>query len=374
MIDRRKLITAIIGISLFVMLVGCGAKAPQPTADPSAPAGNNTHENSGPYVSITYGCNNPDNFTGRDMVFYTYDLTEKQLVKAGTIPFDAKYATGVVSKAANTIYYARRLEPKTIAANDCLCAYDIASGVTTVLEAENFSYNEISLVDPETLLVMAVTQQHPIIPARFDLESRTFTYISDANEEPLSRYTNGDSLLHYDYNTGTFVSVFQNEAEKYSSDYRSFQAEIGTYIAVVSNNLIKDEDKIFKIDLRLGSFIDDAVQLSENQLLVERTDDRWDDETEDIVSDRIFYLLTFEGNGTATLKQTEAPFPLEGVRRHGYGTPDGGKTWFLISGEKAARAGGLYVYSTETEELAPVLLNDPDNEGYVINFSFIGPQ
>lgn len=363
---------AVMAASLLVLLVGCGAKAP--AEDERGDRDDNEEPNNGAYVSIVYGQNNPDNFTGRDMVFYTYDLAQQRLVEACTIPFDAKYATGVVSKAGDTVYFSRRFVPEDITSNDCLCAYDMTSGVTTVLESENFSYNEISLVDAETLLVMAVTPQHPITPARFDLESGAFTYMADANGESPTLYTNGDTLLHYDYNTETFVSIFQNEEERYSPEYRSFEAEIATYIAVVNSDLVKDADRIFEIDLLLGSFIDDAVQLSENTLLIERTDEYFDDEVGELVRERSFHLLTFEENGTAALTQTEAPFPLEGVRKHGYGTPDGGKTWFLIMGTKNSETGGLYAYSTETGELTPILLNDPSNEGYAISFSFVGAE
>lgn len=370
----KRCIMAIIVVSTLALFVGCGAKVLEPAEYERRDMDGNEESNNGAYVSITYGQNNPDSFTGRDMVFYTYDLTQQQLVKECTLPFDAKYATGVVSKADNTVYFSRRLEPENLASNDCLCAYDMASGVTTILESENFSYNEISLMDAEALLVMAVTEQHPIIPARFDLESGTFTYMADANNEPLSLYTNGDTLLHYDYNTEAFVSIFQSEEEKYSPDYRSFETEIATYIAVVKNDLIKDADRVFQVDLRLGSFIDDAVQLSENTLLIERTDEYFDDEAGELVRKRSFYLLVFEDNGTATLTQTEAPFPIEDVRKHGYGTPDGGKTWLLILGEKNSETGGLYSYSAETGDLTPILLNDPSNEGYAINYSFVRSQ
>lgn len=378
MTNWRKYITITVAVFLFVLLSCCGVKTPQQEeqhgTDVPVPADNCDNLRNGPYISITYGCNNSSNYTGRDMVFYSYDLTTKQLVKEATIPFDAKYATGVVSKSTNTIFFSRRSEPENIASNDSICSYDISTGSTTVLETENFSYNEIALIDPDTLLVMAVTEQHPIMPARFDLGKRAFTYMADANKEPFSLYTNGDSLLNYDYNTESFVSIFQSEEERYSPDYCNFKSEIGTYIAIVKKNLVKAPSKIFKIDMKLGHFIDDAVQISENELLVERTDDYFDDEKEELVSERSFYLLTFEDTGNITFVQTDAPFPLEGVRRHGYRTPDGGKTWYLILGEKSSDTGGLYAYSTETKEMTPILLNDPTVEGYTINFSFVGPQ
>lgn len=368
--DRKKaaiisIVTIIFASAFFTC---CGVKAPQQVEYNSQ---NGSCD--GLYMSITYGCNNEDNYTGREMVFYSYNLESRELTKEATLPYDAKYAVGVVAKESNTIYYSRKSTPETPSANDSLCAYDISTGAVTVLETENFSYNEITMIDSDSLLVMAVTEQHPIIPAIFNLKNRTFTYMANVNKEPLSLYTNGDTLLNYDYNTKSFVNIFQKEEDRYSSDYCAFKSEIGTYISIVKDDLKKDPDKVFRIDMLQGHFIDNAVLVSDNQLLVERTDDYFDEQIGELISERSFFLLTFEDTGNITFVQTDPPFPVDGVRKHGYRTPDGGKTWYLILGEKSSEKGGLYSYSTETNELTPILLNNPSIQGYTINFSFIPP-
>ena len=369
MLGREKWAVVAAVLCLMIIFPGCGAAAQKEAG--------NSAENGGvllsdPYLSITYGRDNPDNFTGRDMVFYTYDLVTGQLTEETVIPFDARYASGVVSRADGRVYYSRRAEPENVAANDSLCAYDMATGETTVLETENFSYNEITLLDPDTLLVMAVTNEHPIIPARFDLKTRTFTYLPDVNEEPFTLYTSSDSPINYNYRTKSFITIYQNEEEKISPSYHTFEAEINTYIARIDSGLIKTN--VFPVSLLLGHFIDDAVQISEDELLVERTDDIFDDATGQLITERHFYSLIFGSDGEAAFTPTEPPFPAEHVRRQGYRTVDGGKTWYLILGEKSDGKGGLYAYDTATKELTPILLNSPAEAGYVVNFSIIGPQ
>ena len=356
----------VIAALLLALLCGCGA-APQKEHE-TEPAGD------GPYLSITYGCNNAENAFGRDMVFYTYDLETRQLTEEAVIPFDARYASGVVSRADGIVYYSRRAEPGVLTSNDSLCAHDIATGEETLLETEHVSYNEITLVDPDTLLVMAVTAEHPILPARFDLKSRTFTDAAEVNGEEPTLYTSGSSPLNYNYQTGSFINIYQVEAERYSEAYHRFESEINTYVALMNDDLVKDPNRVYAVSLLLGSLIDDAVQLSDNELLVERTDDSFDEEKGVLVTERHFYRLTFAGDGSASFEPTEPPFPAKKVREHGYRIVDGGRTWYLIMGEKNSETGGLYAYCTETGELTPILLNDPAAEGYIIDFSIIGPQ
>lgn len=372
---RRMYIIVIIVIFFCLPLCSCKIKAPQLELDnqnvtPTSIETNGDTDSSA-YVSITYGRDNPNNDTGREMVFYTYDLLTKKIVEEGVIPFAAKYATGVVSKSANVIYFSGRADPKNSSLNDHLCEYNLSTGTVTVLEAENFSYNEIVLIDADTLLVMAVTAQHPITPALFDLKSGTFTYMADVNNEPFSLYTSGSSLLNYNHTTEMFVNIFQNEGERYSTEYHRFETEIVTNVALVKSTLTKDSEKIFQISLPLGSFIDNAVQLSENELLVERRDDYFDEDVGELLSNQSFYLLTFENNGKTSIAKTTPPFPVDNLNWRGYRTPDGGKTWYLLLGDKISQTGGLYSYDVETEELTPIILNNPSNNGYVIDFSFV---
>lgn len=367
-VNTFSAILLLLGI-LLICLSACGVNAPPQEQDD--PTGDSGERQDTSYLSITYGRDNSDNFTGREMLFYTYDLAEKQLTEEAIIPFDAKYASGVVSKADQKVYYSRRAEPENINANDSLYAYDMRTGETAVLETENSSYNEITMLDADTLLVMAVTREHPIMPARFDLKTRTFTYLPEKNNEPITLYTSNDSPINYNYRTKSFITIYQNEEEKISPAYHAFEMEINTYIALIDRDLTKTH--VFPVSLLLGQFIDDAVQISENELLVERTDDIFNDATGELITERRFYSLLFNADGTATFTPTESPFPVEKVRKHGYRTVDGGKTWYLILGDKGDADGGLYTYDSETKELTPILLNDPAVEGYVINFSIVGP-
>ena len=326
-----------------------------------------------PYISITYGRKNPDNFTDRDMVFYTYDLVTKELKEECVIPLDSDYASGVVSKANNTVYYSRRAEAENLSSNDCLFAYDLATGESEMLESENFSYNEITIIDEDTLLVMAVTNEHPIMPALFDLKTKSFTYMADANGEPFRLYNSFDSPINYNYNTKSFINVYKNEEEAYSNEYLTFKKKIPTYISLVNNDLKKDSDKVFSINLRVGDFIQGAVQISENELLVERFIEYLNDDKLDTIS-RIYYSLVFKENGETTFTEVEPPFPLENVRSNGYQTVDGGKTWYLIFDKGNSYQPGLYAYDTETKELTPILLHDSASAGHVVNFSIVGPE
>jgi len=373
MFIKRKSISIFLAVFLIMSFSCCGGLAPQQENNNSESSASKNREitSDNPYISITYGRNNPDNFTGRDMVFYSYDMVTKKLTEECVIPFDSKYASGVVSKADNIIYYSGRAEAENLSSNDSLIAYNIATQESTVLETENFSYNEITHIDQNTLLVMAVTNEHPIMPALFDLKTRTFIYMPDANKESFTLYTSGDSPINYNYNTRSFVNIYQNEKERYSTEYHRFESEINTYIALVNDDLTKVPNRTFSISLLIGHFIDNAVQISENELLVERTDDSTD--SGEYIRKRSFYSLVFEADGKTTFTSVEPPFPAEEVRSKGYRTVDGGKTWYLILGEKNSTEAGLYAYDTETEELTPILLNDPSAEGYIINFSIIGP-
>lgn len=375
----KKIIACVLVLALTLTLAACGKQANMDSLEDIS----ETNENScvgkvisdsfnGPYISITYGRDNPDNFSGRDMVFYSYDITAKQLTQEGAIPFDAKYASGVVSKADHTIYFSRRSDAENLSSNDSLCAYNIETRETTVLERENFSYNEITLADPNTLLVMAVTNEHPIMPALFDLKARMFTYMPDVNNEPRGLYTSGSSPINYNYNTEAFINIYREEKEVYSSAYNSFETEINTYIALANKDLTKKSEKIFPVSLLQGHFIDNAVQISDNELLVERTDDYFDETEEKLITERHFYSLVFGTDGDTTFTPIEPPFPVENVRGQGYRTVDGGKTWYLILNEKSDTDGGLYVYDTENGKMTPILLNNPAVAGYVINFSIIG--
>lgn len=202
-----------------------------------------------PYLSITYGRDNPENFTGRDMVFYTYDIVTGELEEECVIPFDSQYACGLVSKADNKVYYSGRSEPNTLGVCDGLWVYDLETGKSSLLETNNWSYNSITMTKSGQLLVMAVTKEHPILPALFDLQTKSFTYMPEVNDEPFDLYTFGPTEAVYNSGTHEIACIFQNEDEIYSDEFRCFEAPANTYIAIASEDMVKDPDRTFAISL-----------------------------------------------------------------------------------------------------------------------------
>lgn len=320
-----------------------------------------------PYISITYGRDNPDNFTGRDMVFYTYDLVTKELKEECVIPFDSDYASGVVSKANNTVYYSRRAEAENLYSNDCLFAYDLATGKSEMLESENFSYNDITIIDEDTLLVMAVTNKHPIMPALFDLKTRSFTYMADANDEPFI-YTSGATIPIYNYKTKKFTCIYWNDDEA-RGDYSSGLVAIDNYVALVSDNLLKDPDKIFTHSAKVTDRnMISAVQISDNELIVTMENNFFY-----VDQPREYYSLVF-GEDETTFTEIDCPYPHADYVAN-LCTIDEGKTfYFYLYGDHFGNPSGIYSYDTESEELTPILLNDPETNGHYINFSIVGPE
>ncbi len=326
-----------------------------------------------PYVSITYVRNNPVNMTGLEMVFYTYDLVTKELKEECVVPYSADYATGVVSKANNVAIFSSREKPDDYATDDRLVACDLTTGEFALLERENWSYNEMTVIDESTLLAMAGTSKHPIVPALFDFKTLKFTYMPDANGDQFELYTNGPTPITYDFNTEKFVSIYQNERERYDPEYLRGEKEINTYISIAGKNLVRDPEKTFAISMSAHSNIQNAAIISENEILIGRTDNNYDAPPEEITS-YSFYSLVFGENGETSLTETEPPFPMEKLYGKHYKTPDNGKTWFIKYGVESDPEGGVYLYDTETEELTPVLLNDINTGGHAVNFSIVGPQ
>ncbi len=317
-----------------------------------------------PYLSITYGRDNPDNFTGRDMVFYTYDLAAKELKEECVIPFDSQYACGVVSKAKNTVYYSGRSHPNTLGFCDGIWAYSLKTKKSRLLEKKNWSYNGIMLTDSGRLLVMAVTREHPIQPALFDLKTKTFTYMSDANREPFDLYSCGPTDLGYNYGTNEIVSIYQNEKEVYQPEFRDGEIPINTYISVASSDLVKDRKRTFSISLKIEDEVTSAAQVSENEFLVviEHTD--WDT----LDTESKLYTLTFK-DGKGTLKPSDLPYQNSSCWR----TADGGKTFYFMVQTEENPERSLCCYDTETKELTTILSGNPEENGHIINFSILAP-
>lgn len=389
---NRKLVLLIVIASLVIGIVGCGiGQAPQnpqfphdntptpPTivtapriehkdADQEKPQDDESDQH--PYISITYGRNNFENATDREMAFYTYDLVTKQLREECVVPFDSDYATGVVSRSKNTLYYSQRREPGDLSTPDCLWGYDIQSGKSTMLEAENFSYNDITLLNPETLLVMTVTKRHTITPARFDLSSKSFTYTADANNEPFELYSSGPAPLNYNYKTRKFVYMYSNQEDMYLPDYLGFKTAIDKHIALISDDLKKNPEETFTISLPVSSELSWATQISEHELLVAVREVDVSGLT--IESQYSYYCLVFNQDQT-TFTRIDPPFPaLSSVSN--CVTLDDGYTYYCKLYNGKDKTSGLFSYCPSTGELIPILLDDAATEGHVVNFFVVGPQ
>ena len=319
-----------------------------------------------PYISITYGRDNPDNFTGRDMVFYTYDLVTKELKEECVIPFDSGYASGVVSKYDNAVYYSSSIVPGDRSKGNCLWVYDIESGKSSIINDENHNYNQILLLNPDTLFVMMRTNKHPIMPVLLDLNTKDFTYMADVNNEPFT-YTSGATIPIYNYKTKKFTCIYWNDDEA-RGDYNSGLVAIDNYVALVSDNLLKDPDKIFTHSAKVTDRnMISAVQISDNELIV-----TMENKIEfDLIQK--YYLLVF-GEDETTFTEIDCPYPHADYVAN-LCTIDEGKTfYFYLYGDHFGNPSGIYSYDTESEELTPILLNDPETNGHYVNFSIVGPE
>jgi hypothetical protein len=157
-----------------------------------------------------------------DEVYYTYDLTKGKLQEICVLPHLSGYTTGIVSLEDNAVYFSRRESDNS---NDQICKYDIGSGALTPLEDDNLSYNDLALIDKDTLLVIASTNQHTITPALFDLRNQEFTYMADVNREEFDLYTTGGQLLNYNYLFDNFPWTIFKLADRYSDAYHKQSPE-----------------------------------------------------------------------------------------------------------------------------------------------------
>lgn len=322
-------------------------------------------EEDNPYLSITYGRDNINNLSGREMVFYTYDINSKTLKEECVIPFDSGYASGVVSKYDNVVYYSSSIVPDDRSQGNCLWVYDIESGKTSILNSENHNYNDILLFDADTLFVMMRTNQHSIMPVLLNLNTKEFTYMADVNNEPFV-YTCGATTPFYNYKTKEFTCIYWNDDEA-RGDYNSALVSMDNYVALVSNNLLKDPDKIFVHSAKVTDMnMVSAVQISDNELIISM------ENLIEFGSVREYYSLVF-GKDETTFTKIDCPYPNTDYVANLY-TIDEGKTfYFYLYGDRLGNPPGIYSYDTESEELTPILLNAPEINGHYINFSIVGP-
>lgn len=360
----------VLALVLAFVLCACGSEIENPEEPHSGPEvfegpEEIVEQDIHPYLSITYMQDNPETISGREIVFYTYDINSRELKEECILPCDSAYASGVVSKYDNVVYYSSNTEPGNYYGGNCLWMYDLETGKSSILNDENHEYNDILLLDDNTLLTMMVTYEHPIMPVVLDLETKEFTYMADANNEPFV-YTSGPTQPIYNYKTGMFTCIYWSEEEE-RGDYSSFEASIDHYLTLVSSDLVKNPNKTFIHNAKIDEMnMISAVQISKNELLVTM---------ENMIHferEREYYSVVFEENET-TFTKVDCPYPYADYVSNLY-TIDEGKTFFMyIYNDHLDNPDGIYSYNTETEELIPILLNNSENNGHYVNFSMVGP-
>lgn len=312
------------------------------------------------YISITYGRNNPDNFTTREMVIYTYDIDEGKLEERCVIPYDSQYACSVYSKKNNKVYYSARVEENDPSSNDGIWEYDVSTGKSKLLESENWSYNSIRLMRDDRLMVMALTMDHPILPAYFDLNTKKFTYMNEVNGEEIGLYSCGPVDAEYNSATDEIVCAYRNEKESYSEEYLSGEKKIPTYIAIASRDMVKDSNRIYSMDFDTHDQVSGVTQLSKNECLVEVFHNGG---TEEKMEYRL-YDVKFNGDKSEA-KRIDYPYPDASDLK----TIDGGKSYYLLGSNGGEN--GLYHYDVDSGKLTEILAGNPDEEGHVVGYSIV---
>ncbi|RDU21754.1 hypothetical protein [Anaerosacchariphilus polymeriproducens] len=197
------------------------------------------------------------------------------------------------------------------------------------------------------------------------MNSRTFTYLYDANNISDSLYSARAGRINYNYIYNKFVDVFVNQDEFYSSKFNSNEVAIDYNIALVSPNLLLNTKSIFAKKMKIANDVYMATQISDNSILVQVDDD---------VEGKQFFCLIDLVN--KSIKEIDCPF-----KNVTYITDcvtlDQGKTYFVLGGFKNSnevQKNGLFYYDTNTEQAEPILTNNDSNQGHVINFTVVGSR
>ncbi|MDR2044804.1 MAG: hypothetical protein LBQ15_10685 [Clostridium sp.] len=323
-----------------------------------------------PYLSITARRLQPgaEEYYIWDEVYYTFDLVTKELREICVLPHSSGYTCGVVSLRENAVYFSARENEQS---NDRLCRYDVESGETVVLEDENRTYNDITVLDPDTLLVIASTPAHTLTPALFDLGSGRFTYMADVTGEPSDLYTGGPQHLYYNYRFDTFPWLYYKLTDRYSEGYLSFEEAIDHNFTLVSTRLDRAAavfTERFLVTRQLGFM----AQIDEKEVLVSLLAKAPDEDgvpTAEVEYE--YYRLTFDGE-SASFVPVDNPFP-KALYVGSAMTFDGGKTYYCQGAFTNGReeVHGLFVYDRETDGMTS-LLSTSDGILGVANFRSVG--
>lgn len=317
-----------------------------------------------PYISIVFGRDNSNNISGRETVFYTYDINSKRINEECVIPFESSYASGVVSRSNSMVFYQSNIIPGDYGSGNGIWAYNLKNKEKSLICDEIHEYNDILQINSDTLLVMMVTDKHVIMPALFDIKTREFTYMADANNEPFI-YTCGSTYPYYNYETNEITCIFWNEEESYSKEYLSFKRKINHYLAVTSDILVKDKERIFTWSSQINDYnMLSAAQISKNKFLVTMINEVELDKSPE------YYILTFE-EGKTSFTKTECPYPYAKYVGNICAINEGETFFFYMYGDENGNPDGVYSYNIKTKELIPILLNTPETNGFCISFSIV---
>jgi hypothetical protein len=387
----RKITCLIIALILLLSLVFCNNEKDNATDFPNKASG--TEENSvskeipsevssvnvpeienqrngiTPYLSITCRRDNPDSEDNVwDEVYYTYDLLTKELKEICVLPHLSGYTAGVVSLWDNAVYFSMR---ESMDSNDQICKYDIKSGEIAFMENENFTYNDFTLLDANTLLLVAKTRERTLTPALFDIANKKFTYMADVNEEDFTLYTSAPTPLNYNYLYEEFAWLYFKLSDRDSEAYHSTEGSIDYNFTMVSKNL-KKSDAVFTTQFTALQQIEFLTQISENVVLVRSTETTLDLYGTDDRVEFPYYQLAFDGENTSFV-QIEDPFPAALYVSQCL-TFDGGETYYCrgaFSLDGVPYYDGLFIYDCDIDEITPILL--PGDESLsVANFRSVG--
>ncbi len=369
----KKAVLSVLAALLVFSLFGCGQNPAEEAAEevlkePEEPKEvlkepEEPKESTNPYLSIGYVRNSAENPEEKEKVMLCYDINTEKLTEVCVLPKENHIVSATYSRANNAVYYFGNTDKNDYYSECGIWKYDVAAKETLRLDDENHSYNELKIIDENTLLLMMVTNEHPIMPVLFDIESKTFTYMADANNEPFV-YTCGPLSLSYNHATEELACIYWSE-EDVDRDYNSFKKPINYYLSAADKNLVKDPERTFSYSSKINeNNFWHAVQLSENEYIVAMYSGVPSDEPME------YYSLVF-GDGEPSFTKTECPYPHADYLWN-LQTIDGGKTfYFYLRSDDLGNPSGIYSYVPETEELSPIILYDPEIAPEYVGFSLI---
>ncbi len=360
-------ICLVFAVLLIFFVCSFFVKEKQSREEPPTQTGKEELPESREYLSITYTTGDSSTKTGRMMNFYTYDLLSDKLTKHAQLPFDSQYALGAVSLSENKIYYTRRVG-KIKESTDHLFAYDLSKKQSTMLEEENFAYNDIIPVNGR--LLVTTVPVHATGTGIFDPETKKFSYLyepsitEDGYKDFL--YTTAPTPLNYNPHYERFVNVSSSEKDLYDEAVRSGEKPLKYHIALVDADLKVQNEYVYSLKSLLDYTISAVTQISRDSVLLLVTKDLSEDEDGGSEIENRFYVINFREN---SCRKVESPFPK--MRYIGnFITADDGASYY-ISGENTDGVSGLFYYDCSNDTTRSILPDDEKKDNHIVNFCFI---